>query len=320
MTTGIISPSWSFPEVLALNALQNSMRFTPCWPRAGPTGGAGVALPAETWSLTTAETLFAISPSSLLPVRCGVRQGSGTAIRRPRTFCLGLLHLIKIQLHGRRATENGDHHAERRAIVVDFVHDAREVLEGAVGDLDVLPFIEHQFRLGMFRSHFHAVNDPVHFLDRQRARLLARTYEPRNAGSGTHQVPGVVVQIHLHQDVPRVEKLRRHDLFPAPHFNNVFGRDHDLAKLRLQSGRLDPALQSLRHLLFEARIGVNDVPALSHDLVARFRQEFLLTSGAEAPLIISCARKTPGLSPPGVKTTGRRSKNKGRREKSSGSP
>src|SRR2546422_4600976 len=34
-------------------------------------------------------------------------------------------------------------------------------------------------------------------------------------------------------------------------------------------------------------------------------------------LIISCARKIPGLSPPGVKTIGRRSKNRGRRERSS---
>ena len=28
--------------VAALNALQNCMMFTPCWPRAGPTGGAGM--------------------------------------------------------------------------------------------------------------------------------------------------------------------------------------------------------------------------------------------------------------------------------------
>ncbi len=37
--------------VFALNALQNSMMFTPCWPSAGPIGGAGLAFPAGTWSL-----------------------------------------------------------------------------------------------------------------------------------------------------------------------------------------------------------------------------------------------------------------------------
>src|SRR5438105_9362256 len=41
MTTGMISPCC--PWVRALNVLQNSMMFTPCWPSAGPTGGAGVA-------------------------------------------------------------------------------------------------------------------------------------------------------------------------------------------------------------------------------------------------------------------------------------
>src|SRR5215475_1973186 len=56
----MISPSWSFAEVFALNALQKSMMFTPCCPSAGPTGGAGVALPAGICSLTCPITFFAI--------------------------------------------------------------------------------------------------------------------------------------------------------------------------------------------------------------------------------------------------------------------
>jgi hypothetical protein len=58
ITTGMMSPS-SFC-VRALNVLQNSMMFTPCWPRAGPTGGAGVALPAGIWSLMYPVIFFAI--------------------------------------------------------------------------------------------------------------------------------------------------------------------------------------------------------------------------------------------------------------------
>ena len=41
ISTGTIWPRWA--SVAALYALQNSMMFTPCWPSAGPTGGAGVA-------------------------------------------------------------------------------------------------------------------------------------------------------------------------------------------------------------------------------------------------------------------------------------
>src|SRR5262249_19453873 len=52
ITTGMMrSPC---PCVRALNSLQNSMMFTPCWPSAGPTGGEGFALPAGTCSLMSA--------------------------------------------------------------------------------------------------------------------------------------------------------------------------------------------------------------------------------------------------------------------------
>src|SRR6185295_18540253 len=60
ITTGMIRPSWSLPDVLALDALQKSMIFTPCGPSAVPTGGAGVALPAGICNFTCAVTFFAI--------------------------------------------------------------------------------------------------------------------------------------------------------------------------------------------------------------------------------------------------------------------
>ena len=49
ISTGMIVPPSDW--VCALKALQNSMMLTPCWPSAGPTGGAGLAAPAEIWSL-----------------------------------------------------------------------------------------------------------------------------------------------------------------------------------------------------------------------------------------------------------------------------
>src|SRR5512140_920012 len=56
MRTGMIrSPiCW----VRALNSLQNCMMLRPCCPSAGPTGGAGFALPAGHWSLMRALTFF----------------------------------------------------------------------------------------------------------------------------------------------------------------------------------------------------------------------------------------------------------------------
>ena len=43
MTTGIVMPRISL--VRSLNCDTNWPMFTPCWPSAGPTGGAGVAEP-----------------------------------------------------------------------------------------------------------------------------------------------------------------------------------------------------------------------------------------------------------------------------------
>src|SRR5947209_20369102 len=61
ISTGMMRPFSC--AVCALNALQNSMRFTPCWPSAGPTGGAGFAWPPGIWSLINVRTFFATFPS-----------------------------------------------------------------------------------------------------------------------------------------------------------------------------------------------------------------------------------------------------------------
>src|SRR5262245_63185728 len=98
-TTGRMSPSWLL--VWALKPLQNSMMLTPCWPRAGPTGGAGLALPAGICSLTIAWTFFAMSDA---------------------------LHLVVLELDGRQPPEDRDHDLELapvRAHVLDGPGDVR---------------------------------------------------------------------------------------------------------------------------------------------------------------------------------------------------
>src|SRR5215510_1824442 len=63
----------TFPRmdsVWALYALQKSMMLTPCGPRAVPTGGAGVAPPAWSCTLTSAAIFFLGGIPLLLP-SCG---------------------------------------------------------------------------------------------------------------------------------------------------------------------------------------------------------------------------------------------------------
>src|SRR3989338_5013948 len=58
ISTGKGLPCLSGVCVCALNALQNSMILTPCWPKAGPTGGLGFAAPPVICNFTNALTFF----------------------------------------------------------------------------------------------------------------------------------------------------------------------------------------------------------------------------------------------------------------------
>src|SRR3954469_10773074 len=107
----MMRPFWSW--VCALNALQNSMMFTPCWPSAGPTGGAGLAEPPGTWSLMVVRTFLAMA-------------------------VLDLLHLVEAHLDGRFAAEDANEHLELRGVLVDLRDLAREVRQWARHDLDRL--------------------------------------------------------------------------------------------------------------------------------------------------------------------------------------
>src|SRR3954462_5078223 len=144
MRTGTMSPSFACACVAALNSLQNPMMLTPCWPSAGPTGGEGFAFPAGSCSLTIPVTFFAIFFLSF-------RGSSGSGERCLPRF-LRLLHLHEIELHRRRATEDGDEHPDAPLVRVHFLHCAVEVRERAVDHPHVVSLFEFHLRLGLERS------------------------------------------------------------------------------------------------------------------------------------------------------------------------
>src|SRR5437868_4671165 len=72
----MMRPFWS--PVWALNALQNSMMLTPCWPSAGPTGGAGLAWPPGIWSLIRVRIFLAMTSYARARLKAwhGLRAGA----------------------------------------------------------------------------------------------------------------------------------------------------------------------------------------------------------------------------------------------------
>src|SRR5271157_3946156 len=94
------------------------MVWTPCGPRAVPTGGAGVAPPAGSWILTTARIFFL----GAMWVRLLVR-GCVSAWRE----ALELRHLAELELDRGLPAEDVDEDLELELVLVDLGHLAGEV-------------------------------------------------------------------------------------------------------------------------------------------------------------------------------------------------
>src|SRR5438477_3953207 len=146
--------------VCALNALQNSMMLTPCWPSAGPTGGAGLACPPGICSLMSVRTFLAMS--------------------------VQLLHLVERQLHGDLALEDVDEHLQLLLVRIDVDDLAVEVRERAGGYLH--RFAEGELNLGAGRRAVGGarVEDPVDLGLRERDRLRAGADEAGHPGRVLH--------------------------------------------------------------------------------------------------------------------------------------
>src|SRR5712692_5994031 len=238
--TGMIIPSPAL-AVWALKALQKSMMLTPCWPSAGPTGGAGVAFPAGMCSFTNPTTFFAMP--------------------WPR---LELLDLEEVELDRRRPPEDGDHHLHRGAVVVDLVDIALEIAERPIDDPHRVAALELEFRLRLLGGDRDLAADPVDLLLREGRRLDPRPDEPGHLGGVLHHVPGGVGHLHVDQDVTGEELLLRDHLGAVPHLDHVLGRDQDLADAFDHPEGLGSLLEALAHLVLVPGVRVHDVPLLRH--------------------------------------------------------
>src|ERR1700712_1908188 len=101
------------------------MIATPCGPRAVPTGGAGVALPAGIWIFTTAVTFFLAMCRYSFRMQARERPTS-LPVRRPQRQLARTLRLLELgdlaELHldQRLAAEDVDQDLELHLVGVDL--------------------------------------------------------------------------------------------------------------------------------------------------------------------------------------------------------
>src|SRR5438874_666308 len=221
--------------VCALNALQNSMMFTPCWPSAGPTGGAGFACPPGIWSLMRVRTFLAMS--------------------------VQLLHLVERQLHRDLALEDVDEHLQLLLVRVDVDDLAVEVRERAGRYLHRLAQRELDLRARPFAVAAARMQDAVDLALRQRHRLGARADESGHAGRVLDDRPRLVGHVHVYEHVARQHALLRLDLLAFLRLDHLLGRDDDAAEARCLVHGHDPMLEIGLHLVLVPGVGVDHIPA-----------------------------------------------------------
>src|SRR5215213_5425090 len=244
ISTGTTWPIWS--RVASLNCRTNSPMFTCAWPRAGPTGGAGLACP---------------------PVICNF---SLRATRRPRPLpiksSLELGYLVEGELHGRLAPEDGDQHLQPRLVHVYVRDRTGEVRERAADNLDGLPdLVVHRGLDLLARLRLARMQEPLDLRAAQRERRISGAHDLGNPWRLPDELPGRVVHVHVYQDVAGKLALNRGDLLAVLDLDDALGRDADLTEVPVQAHGFDPALQRRADLVLVPRVCIYDVPLLQNE-------------------------------------------------------
>src|SRR3546814_15995047 len=98
-----------------------------------------------------------------------------------------------------------------------------------------------------------------------RCRLVRRTAdEAHDLGRRLDEMPGVLVHVHLDQNVAREELALGGALDAFLDLDHFLGRHQDVAKLLLQSGAIDALLERLHHRILILRVSGHDLPAHRH--------------------------------------------------------
>src|ERR1022692_322350 len=283
ISTGMMFPRWD--SVAALYCLTNSMMLTPCGPSAVPTGGAGVAAPAFSCTLTSATIFFFLGAicfpylsyflhqflTSLPNGSGGVTAGclppvaAADPIRLPGGRS-ELADLIEGQLDRRLATEDRHEHLELLSIGIDLAHCRRKGRERAVHHGNRLVDLEvdrrRPHRLGLLRGLLlgHRGQQRANLVQAQRRRPAGQSDEAGHSRSVADRSPRLVGQLHPHQDVAGQHLLLNLLPLAALDLDYLVRGDLDLEDEVLHVEGLSAALQIRPDPVLITCVGVHHVP------------------------------------------------------------
>src|SRR5215472_4922376 len=240
-------------SVAALYCLQKSMMLTPCGPSAVPTGGAGVAAPALSCTLTTAAIFFFLGAA----ISCCPNL-------TPAWYLSDLGDLIERELDRGLPAEDRHQDLEFLGIGIDLVHGSGKRRERTV-------HYSNRFAHGKFhcdpldlclRGRFLRLGSEQggHFAEAERGWPAGQADEPGDSRGVADNRPGLVGELHPDEDVAGEHLLR--DLLPlaALDLHHLVHGDLDLEDVVLHVQRLDAAFQVGLHPVLISRVGVDHVP------------------------------------------------------------
>src|SRR5262249_34057276 len=146
----------------------------------------------------------------------------------------------------------------------DFFHDTVEIRKRTIHYLNVLPNRKENSGFRLDRPLLHLLSNRPNLLIADRRWISAPANETGHLCSFLTDMPGIVIDLHLNQDIAWEELSRRSLLLPLNELDDFFYRYQYLTKAVLLTKRFDSLLQSRLSLLFISRKGVNDVPLFRH--------------------------------------------------------
>src|SRR5215475_11309044 len=163
-----------------------------------------------------------------------------------------LVHLRELDLDWSGSTEDADHDLEGLLVFVDLVHCSGEVGKRPFVNANLLALVELDLQCRLVLRYIRAEQDRADLLLGESDRIVARAEEARNPGRVLNDVPQVVVEIHLDQNVAREENALDGVLLAVAQLRHGLGRNHDPADLVLQTEGGDAALKRLAHLALKS--------------------------------------------------------------------
>src|SRR3569833_1842087 len=204
-----------------------------------------------------ASRLPGVQPVSM----CENQSGKYTPRRSKSTF----IYLTELKLDRRRAAEDHHRDAQTAHLVIDLFHHAVEIGEGTFCDTHDLTRFKLDLGPRLLHAFLYSLLDLLVFLlGDGRGAVAGAADETHHLGHVFHEMPGVVVHLHLHQDITGKEFPVALALLPGAHLHHLIGGHEYLAELLFHAVQFDALTHRAHHLVLETGINMHHIPAHRH--------------------------------------------------------